>query len=205
MENLIRKLPPLPHSLKQEIVEKGVHQQFPAGTEILREGQYVKMIPLVIEGLLKVYSSFEEKELLLYYIEPMESCVMSFSAGLWNAPSKVYALAEEDTEVLLFPTALMNDWVKAYPPIGELFFRQFNKRYDDLLNTIQQVLFNKMDRRLYAYLREKAQLTGSRQLNLRHHEIARDLGTAREVVSRVLKKLEAENKVIQHQHLLEIL
>jgi CRP/FNR family transcriptional regulator len=204
MNQLDRKLPLLPTNLKKEIFEKGVLKNIPTGTEILREGQYVKSIPLVLKGLIKVCSSYEDKELLLYYIEPAESCVMSFSAGLWNAPSKVFAIAEEDSEVLLLPVELINQWVRKYPTFNELFFRQFNKRYEDLLLTIHQVLFDKMDKRLYDFLKEKTLLLGENTLDLRHHQIAREMGTAREVVSRVLKKLEKEGKIRQLQKGIEV-
>lgn len=205
MDNLERRLPPLPLQLKKEIIIHAQLHHFQAGTEILKEGQYVKIIPLVIEGLVKVYSSFEDRELLLYYIEPSESCVMSFSAGLWNTPSKVYAIAERDSKVLAVPINMIKKWRKDYPAFGELFFQQFNKRYEDLLQTIHQVLFNKMDQRIYDYLKERAKLSGQAKLDIRHHQIARDLGTAREVVSRVIKKLEAEEKLKQHTGFLEIL
>ena len=204
MHHLEQKLPPLPADLRREILENGILKSFPAGTEILREGQYVKAVPLVLDGSIKVFSSHDDRELLLYYIEPAESCVMSFSAGLWNAPSKVRAVAEEGTEVLLLPVELVNRWVREHPRLNELFFQQFNQRYDDLLNTIHQLLFEKMDKRLLDYLREKSEVLGSRFLDLRHHQIARELGTAREVVSRVMKKLERENKLRQHHNGIEI-
>ena len=205
MNKLERKLPPLPLHLKNEILEKGILKRFPAGTEILRQGQYVKAVPLVLDGLLKVVSSKGDKEILLYYIEPEESCIMSFSAGLWNLPSKIYALAVEDTEVILLPVALIQEWMKSYPSLNNLFFSQFNKRYEDLLQTIHQILFEKMDKRLFNYLKEKAKVLGKNQLDLRHHQIARDLGTAREVITRVMKKLEMEGKVKQLPHYIEIL
>ena len=205
MDLIERKLPPLPLHLKKEILDQGSVIKVAAGKEILKEGQYVNAVPLVLEGLLKVASNYDGKELLLYYIEPEESCIMSFSAGLWNLPSKVFAIAEEDTEVILLPVRLIQDWVRRYPSLNNLFFRQFNKRYDDLLQTIHQVLFEKMDKRLLDYLQEKAKLLGSKKLDLRHHQIARELGTAREVVSRVLKKLEADQKVRQHLNYIEIL
>ena len=173
--------------------------------QILREGEYVKVIPLVLEGLLKVVSSYEEKELLLYYIEPAESCIMSFSAGLWHFPSKVFAIAEEDTKAILLPVELVQEWVRIYPSLNDLFFQQFNKRYEDLLQTIHHVLFDKMDKRLYDHLKEKSSLLGEDILDLRHHQVARELGTAREVVSRVLKKLEKENKVVQLEKGIKIL
>ena len=205
MTEIERKLPPLPLSLKNEILEKGVVKTVPAGTEILREGQYVKFVPLVLEGLLKVFSNYEDKELLLYYIEPLESCIMSFSAGLSHMPSKVFAMAEEDTKALLLPIHLIPQWVRKYPSLNELFFQQYSSRYEDLLQTIHQLLFDKMDKRLYDYLKEKSKMMDKKILDLRHHQIAREMGTAREVVSRVMKKLERENKVRRLPKGIEIL
>lgn len=205
MTDLERKLPTLPLALKQEILAQGRRERIPAGTEVLREGQYVKTVPLVLEGSLKVVSSYDDKELLLYYIEPEESCVMSFIAALWHNPSKVIAIAEQDSEVLFLPVDLVRQWIRTYPALTELLFQQFDKRYEDLLETIHQVLFGTLDKRLYDYLQEKAAIQGTKLLNLRHHQIARELGTAREVVSRVLKKLEKENKVRQQVDGIEIL
>lgn len=205
MDTLHSKLPSLPLSLREEILKMGIRKEVPAGTELLREGQYVKVIPLVLDGLVKVFSRYEERELLLYYIEPVESCVMSFSAGLWNLPSKVFAITEEPSDLMLLPVQHVNEWVRKYPTLNQLFFGQFNKRYEDLLFTIHQVLFQRMDERLLSYLRERAERLGTNLLDLRHHQIARELGTAREVISRVMKKLEQEKWVIQHQHGIEIL
>lgn len=203
--DLERKLPDLPLRLKREILEYGSLMTIHAETEILRQGQYVKVIPIVLEGLVKVIGSYGEKELLLYYIEPAESCIMSFSAGLGNLPSKVRAIAIEESELLLIPVKLLQDWVRKYPSFNQLFYKQFNKRYDDLLETIYQVLFEKMDRRILDYLKHKSQALGEKRLNLRHHQIAQDLGTAREVVSRVMKKLELDLKILQEDQLIEIL
>lgn len=205
MNTLDQKLPHLPLALRQEMLEKGILKLVPAGMELLREGQYVKVVPLVLSGLIKVFSSHEDKELLLYYIAPSESCIMSFSAGLWNLPSKVFAVTAEETQVILLPVDVVNEWIKKYPPLNKLFFEQFNKRYEDLLHTIHQVLFQRMDIRLLEYLRGQAELLDSKFLDLRHHQIAREMGTAREVVSRVIKKLEQDNKLIQHPNGIEIL
>lgn len=205
IEDLERKLPDLPLHLKKEILEKATCEHIPSGTEILREGQFVKVIPLVLEGLIRVASSYHDKELLLYYIKPEESCIMSFSAGLWNLPSKVYAIAEKDTHLMLLPVSLVQKWLRNYPSLNLLFYGQFNQRYDDLLLTIHQVLFEKLDKRLLDYLKSKSHLGSTLKLDLRHHQIARDLGTAREVISRVMKKLESEKHVIQHSNYIEIL
>lgn len=183
--------------LVDQIARESAVEKFPKGTEILREQQYVKVLPIVISGLVKVYSRFDEKELLIYYIEPAQSCVMTFYAALKNTPSKVFAKTEQDSEILLIPVRLLPSWLKEYPDFNELFYNQFNLRYSELLDTIGHLLLNKMDTRLLEHLRRKSDLLESRSIKMSHSQIANELGTAREVVTRVLKKLETEGKVIQ--------
>jgi CRP/FNR family transcriptional regulator len=190
--------------LRKEIETHGIFQEIPRGTEILREGQYVKVIPLLLDGLIKVYSAHEEKELLLYYIKPQESCIMSFSAGMKNEPSKIYAVTEEDTTALLLPADKVRQWTRQFPDINQLFFQQYNLRYTDLLTTIHQLLFERMDKRLLDYLVNKAELTGRNPIKISHRQIAAELGTAREVASRLLKKLENEGKIRQDANMIEI-
>lgn len=173
--------------------------EIPANTEILREGQYVKVVPLVLKGVIKVFGRFDDKELLLYYIQPDESCIMSFSAALKNEPSRIFAITEEDTTVLLLPTEKVNAWVRKFPHINQLFYQQYNQRYAELLDTINHLLFNRLDQRVYSYLQEKARLKGEQTLQVKHRQIAAELGTAREVVTRVLKRLEQEGKIVQGQ------
>lgn len=169
----------------------------PAEKEILREGQYVRMIPIVLEGLVKVFTRVEEKELLLYYIGAAQSCIMSFSAGLTQSPSRIFAITEEPSLLLLLPAEKINTWIRQYPALNELFYRQYNLRYTEMLDTINSLLFGRMDQRLYNYLLEKSKLKGEKILDIRHKQIAAELGTAREVVTRVLKKLEQEGKIRQ--------
>ncbi|MBK8952743.1 MAG: Crp/Fnr family transcriptional regulator [Chitinophagaceae bacterium] len=183
------------NELLEEVAAAGTIMEVPAGTEILKEGQYVKMIPIVLEGLVKVFTRIEEKELLLYYIGSTQSCIMSFSAGISNSPSRIFALTEEQSTLLLLPTDKLNRWVKQYPAINDLFYQQYNLRYTEMLDTINSLLFGRMDQRLYAYLQEKSKLRGEKVLDLRHKQIAGELGTAREVVTRVLKRLEQEEKL----------
>lgn len=187
----------VPSFLRREMLEKGTRRTFPAQTEILREGQYVKAVPFVLSGLIKVYGKFEERDLLLYYIQPEESCIMSFTAIVENMPSQVFAVAETDTEAILIPNRLVEDWIGRYPAFNRFYFRQYHQRYEDLLGTIQNLLFSSLDRRLRAYLLEQARLKSTRRLHIHHREIAEDLGTAREVISRLMKKLEQEGVVRQ--------
>ncbi len=188
-----------------ELISIGSIQTIPEGTEILREGQYVKVVPLVINGLIKVYTRQEDKELLLYYIQPEESCIMSFSASLSNDPSKVYAVTESETKALLLPATEMNKWIKQFPNLNNLFFGMFKLRYADLLDTINHIIFNKLDQRILHYLKDKGELTGSKVIDTTHKQIASELGTAREVVSRILKKLEKEGQVEQLQEGIKLL
>ena len=187
----------VPSFLRREMLEKGTRRTFPAQTEILREGQYVKAVPFVLSGLIKVYGKFEERDLLLYYIQPEESCIMSFTAIVENMPSQVFAVAETDTEAILIPNRLVEDWISRYPAFNRFYFHQYHQRYEDLLGTIQNLLFSSLDRRLRAYLLEQARLKSTRRLHIHHREIAEDLGTAREVISRLMKKLEQEGVVRQ--------
>lgn len=191
--------------LVAKILSESTIKEFPKGTEILREQQYVKVLPIVINGLVKVYSRFDEKELLLYYIEPAQSCVMTFYAALKNTPSKVFAVTEEDSKVILIPVQLIPNWLKEYPDFNELFYNQFNLRYSELLDTIGHLLLDKMDKRLYDHLKKKLELTSSNSIIMSHNQIANELGTAREVITRVLKKLEIDGKVIQNAGSIKII
>ncbi|MCG2588941.1 Crp/Fnr family transcriptional regulator [Rhodohalobacter sulfatireducens] len=204
-QKLLQVFPHLNSELILEIEDNALKKDIPKGTEILREGQYVSVVPIVMDGLIKVFKQYEERDLLLYYIKPNESCIMSFAAGLKNEPSNVFAQTEEDTTALLLPVKKIFSWIKEYPELNSLFFQQYNIRYSELLETIQHVLFNKMDQRLYDYLREKIDLLNKNPLKISHRQIASDLGTAREVVSRVMKKLEQEGKVKQQANGIEIL
>lgn len=190
-------LPFFKADLLDEIEKQSVIKEVPKGTEILRQEQYIKVLPIVLKGLVKVFSRFDDKELLLYYIEPSQSCVMTFYAALNNAPSKVFASTEEDSTLLLIPVNLLPKWIKEYPDFNELFYNLFNLRYVELLETIRQLLMDKMDKRLYDHLKKKMELNNNRPIKMSHTQIADELGTSREVITRVLKKLEIEGKVIQ--------
>ncbi len=195
----------LPTDLIAEIQEKAAIQLVPQNTELLRAGQYVKVIPLVLSGLVKVFSRYEDRELLLYYIQPRESCIMSFSAGIKNEVSQVFAYTEEDSEILLLPVDYISHWIKQYPGLNDLFFQQYNLRYIELLDTINHLLFDTLDKRVLQYLQQKARLTDTNPLKISHRQIAQELGTAREVVSRVLKKLEHQHMIKQQAQSIEVL
>lgn len=195
--NTNKIFPGLSSQLASLIIENSSVVEIPEKVEVMREGQYVKAVPIVTSGLIKVFTRHEDKELLLYYIQSGESCIMTFDACLKNVPSKVYATTEKKSEVLLMSTENVFRWMKEYPELNSLFFLQYNIRYNELLNMINLLLFEKMDTRILEYLKAKMKLTGKNPIKVSHRQIANDLGTAREVVSRVIKKLESDGKVNQ--------
>ncbi len=189
-----------------EVLQKeSVYKEIPANSEILEEGQYVNYVPIVLNGLVKVYTRTEDKELLLYYIQPFESCVMSFIAGLNQQKSKVYANVIEDAQILLVPSNKLAEWIRVYPKLNLLYYQQFDLRYTELISTINHLLFDKLDKRIFDFLKDRSEVTGKNPIKLSHREIASELGTAREVVSRIVKKLEKEGVLKQLHDSIEIL
>jgi CRP/FNR family transcriptional regulator len=205
VEDIRRRLQYFGPELVDKIIAASNIVEVPKQTELLREGQYVKVVPIVQKGLLKVFTRQQDKELLLYYIEPFESCVMSFAASLKNEQSKVFAIAEEDSTLLLLPADKIPQWINQYPKLNQLFYQQYDLRYAELLNTINHLLFDKLDKRLFDFLTERVKRTGKNPIKISHREIAQELGTAREVVSRLIKKLEKEHKLKQHYDSVEVL
>ncbi|HKJ78146.1 MAG TPA: Crp/Fnr family transcriptional regulator [Prolixibacteraceae bacterium] len=191
-------------TLKEKILEYSEIKDIPAGTEVMKEGQFIKLIPIVLNGLVKVSTRHEDKELLLYYIEPNETCIISFNAALTNTPSKAFALTEQDTKVLLMPSNKVFNWINEFPELINLFFNQYNTRYNELIEMVNKVLFEKMDKRLFEYLLTASKISDEDIVKRSHQQIANDLGTAREVISRVLKKLEYEKMIVQDKNGIKI-
>lgn len=190
--------------LLTEILESADINTFPAQTPLVREGQYVKVVPIVISGLVKVFTHVDEKELLLYYIQPEQSCIMSFSSCINHDMSKIVAITEEETTLLLLPSDKLAKWVVQYPQINKLFYQQYDLRYAELIDTINQLLYHKLDKRVLDYLQEKIKVTSKNPIKITHKEIAQELGTAREVVSRIIKKLEKQQLLKQHHDSIEL-
>jgi CRP/FNR family transcriptional regulator len=188
-------LPQVDTELLKFIAKEAIEMDIPADTTLLKTGTYVQSVPLVVKGLIRVSRNEEDKELLLYYIHPGEMCIMSFSACCSNSASLIEAATLEESKILLIPSVKLREWITNYPTFNFYVYEMFNKRYLDLIDTIDQLIFNRLDERLYNYLKEKAIHLGNSHVNITHQQIATDMGTAREVISRLLKKLELENKI----------
>lgn len=184
-----------------EIVSKlksmGFWKSFQEGDVILREDAYIKAIPIVINGSIRVMRTDEDgRELLLYYIAPGESCIMSFLGGIHEDTSKVKAIVEEETDILFIPTSEINQLIKEFPEWLDFIFRLYHKRFEELLSVVNELAFKKMDERLFSFLQKKSSMTHESDIFLTHEQIANELGTARVVVSRLLKQLE-ENGLVK--------
>jgi CRP/FNR family transcriptional regulator len=188
-------LPQLNTELLQFIADEAIEMDIPTETTLLKTGNYVQSVPLVLNGLIRVSRNDEDKELLLYYIHPGEMCIMSFSACCNNTASLIEAATLEETKVLLIPSAKLREWITSYPSFNFYIYEMFNKRYLDLIDTIDQLIFNRLDERILNYLKDKASFLGQKTVGITHQQIATDMGTAREVISRLLKKLELEKKI----------
>lgn len=205
MASLQQLLSSLNTDLVKEIQETIAPMQIPAETQLLEEGSFVHAVPLVIKGLIRVSRRDEDKELLLYYIHPGELCIMSFSACCNNSASAIVASTVENTELLLIPSATIRKWLAEHPSFNSYVYGLYHHRYADLIDTINQLIFYRLDERLMNYLLDLSREKKNTEVSITHQMIANDLGTAREVVSRLMKKLEKEGKIEQGRNLVRII
>jgi CRP/FNR family transcriptional regulator len=176
------------------------------GEKVISVGQTVRVIPFLLNGTLKV-SRLDDKlnEIFLYYLNAMEGCAMTFTCCMQQFPSEVQAVAEEDVTYLAIPISVMDEWIVKYPTWKSFVMRTIRSRFNELMHAIDQLAFQKLDERLVNYLKDKSKLTGSAVLNLSHTEIANDLASSREVISRLLKKLEIDGRLLLYRNQIKLL
>lgn len=195
----------LQQDLIEAISERGKLIQISAGQEMLDYGKYVKMIPLVTKGAIKVLRQDDDgQELFLYFLAPGQTCTMTVQCCRANLPSEIRAVAEEDTELIALPVEIMDRWLREYDDWRQFILTSYSDRFYELLNTIDSVVFQNLDERLLDYLEEKRKISGSNVLHISHQEIANDLHSSREVISRLLKQLERSDKVLLGRGKIEI-
>lgn len=159
-------------------------------------GQYMKSIPLLLEGAIKILREDPDMgELLLYYLEKGDSCALSMACCMGHTRSEIRAITETKTTVAMIPTDKMEEWMQKYPSWRFFVLNSYQKRFNELLMAVDNIAFNNMEQRLETYLLETTRVTNTQILNKTHREIAAELNTSRVVVSRLLKKLENENKI----------
>ncbi|TLX23926.1 Crp/Fnr family transcriptional regulator [Chryseobacterium indologenes] len=180
-----------------ELEKHAVMIDIKAKTEIIREGQKNKYVPFLTKGSIKVFTLNDGRELVYYFIKTNDSCLMTFSSIFTDYISRVYAIAEEDSEALLIPVSVMHDWLIRFPEINKLFYREYDRRFSEVMNMVNDAVFHRLDKRVLNYIKQQIITTGNNPIKITHREIANSLGTSREVVSRVLKKIENEGEIFQ--------
>ncbi len=188
------------------ILEKSNLTVIPAHTRVIETGKYVREVPLVIKGRIKVMHPYDvDKEIMLCYIEPGESCALSIGAGVTGQKSIIYADTETETKLLSIPVDALPDLIFRFPQMTTFILSHIHKRFTDLFSYIDSIVFQKMDTRLLEHLKRKMVYPESSVLHTTHQELANELGTAREVISRLLKQLEQSGKVVLHRSEIKII
>lgn len=193
-------------ALIQEMQLYGEVKYFKEGEIIMDYGKYIRMMPLIITGTIKVYRMDETgKEILLYYLSSYESCSMAYSCCVEARKSEVKAIAEDEVELLAIPHNKLDEWLCKYPGWKNYIMRGFNERFLELLRSIETIAFKKLDERLIAYLREKQRLSGSSVIKVSHGTIADELATSRVVISRLLKQLENDGQILLYRNEIKLM
>ena len=183
-------------AIKEKLFEYGRVKTFAEGEVILRENAYIKSIPMVVRGSIKVIRTDEDgREILLYYLKAGESCVMSFLGALHEDTSKLKAIAEEECEILFIPNDKITLLIKEDSSWLDYVFRLYHKRFEELLEVVNEIAFKKMDERLLNLIQKKITITKSNPLTITHEQLANELATSRVVISRLLKQMEDEGLV----------
>jgi len=193
-------------ALLQEIQEFGELKTFKEGDLIIDYGKYIRMMPIVVKGTIKVLRMDESgNEILLYYLSATESCSMAYSCCMEAKKSEIKAIAEDDVELMAIPHGKLEEWLCKYPSWQRYIMRSFNERFLELLRSIESIAFHRLDERLVGYLKEKQRLFGSSVIKASHYMIADELHTSRVVISRLLKQLENEKKIILYRNEIKLL
>ncbi len=199
-ENLFEK------ELLEEINQVGTFKEIPEGFELIKPGSYIKSMPLIISGAIKVLREDDDgDELLLYFLERGDTCAMTLSCCLGHQKSEIKAIAETDAKLIMIPIEKMEEWTSKYKSWRNFVFDSYHKRLIEAIETIDSIAFLNMDDRLLKYLKDKTKINQTKIINSTHQQIAYDLHTSRVVISRLLKKLERGNKVKLNRNNIEII
>lgn len=202
----IRDLFPLfEKGLLEEIEQNSNILEFGEGEDLMKSGQNIRNTLIVKEGLVKVFREDEEgNEIFLYHLEPGQACALSIICAVQNRTSEIKARAVKPTIVIAIPVSLVEQWMKDYKSWYQFILSTYRARFEELLNTLDAVAFKNMDERLVMYLKKHSEISNNRNISFTHAQIASELGTSREVVSRLLKKLAEKGMIKVNRQNIEI-
>lgn len=196
----------LDKNLIKEIFEIGIFKSFKKDDIIIDINQTLQYIPLLLSGDIKILREDNDgNELLIYFLEAGETCTMSLTCCMGTSKSKIRAVAEKDSSLVMIPVQNMQKWFNTNESWRNFILESYQTRFDEMLDAIDNIAFMKMDERLYKYLINKTKLHNSKTIIVKHQDIAEDLHTSRVVISRLLKQLENENKIILSRNKIQVL
>ncbi|ELI6455781.1 Crp/Fnr family transcriptional regulator [Flavobacterium psychrophilum] len=202
-KNLKKLFPSFSNALIEDINANAIDQSFVVGDVVMRTGQYIKNTILVLSGSIKIYrEDADGGEFFMYYLQSGQACAISMICATKNEQSQIMAKVVEDTELVMIPLTLMNKWMMEHRSWYEFVIDTYRSRFEEVLEVVNSIAFKAMDERLEFYLKRHKDTCGCLNLKLSHQEIATDLNTSREVISRLLKKLEQRGVLkLQRNHI----
>ncbi len=193
-------------NLLADIEKNATIKEYAEGEDLMKSGQNIKSTILIKEGLVKVYREDEEgNEIFIYYLEPGQACALSIMCAIQNRTSEIKATAVKPTEVISIPIHFVDQWMREYKSWYQFVLSTYRARFEELLNTIDAIAFKNMDERLVMYLKKHAQILNGKTIPVTHAQIATELSTSREVISRLLKKLAERGLIIVNRQNIEII
>lgn len=202
---LARIFPSFDSGLLQEMEENASVYTYAPGETLVKKGQYFRSALIVIEGLVKIYREDDDgNEFFIYYLEPGQACALSMVCASRQDTSEIMAVAVKDTEILTVPLSLMDEWMMKYKSWNNFVLSTYRQRFEELLVTLDHVAFRNMDERLEFYLKRQAEKMGN-NLQLTHQQIADDLNSSREVISRLLKNMEKNKRLLLSRNGIELI
>lgn len=201
--SLDKIFPSLETDLISELLEKATINSFRAGDILVKKGQYFRAALIVIDGIVKIYREDDEgDEFFIYYLEPGQACALSMVCASRQETSEIMAVAVTDAQILTIPFNIIDEWMTKYKSWNNFVLSSYRQRFEELLITLDHVAFRNMDERLEFYLKRQAEKLGN-NLQLTHQQIAEDLNSSREVISRLLKNMEKNKRLILHRSSIE--
>ena len=199
-ETLRKLFPDWEDGLYDAIINEAELKEAKAGTTLLKMGQNIKSAMLVVEGTIKLYQEDETGgEYFMYHLNPGEACAVTLVCNYHHEQSQVLAKAVTDIQYLSIPIEFMEKWLNEFKSWHYFVIKTYRSRYEELLKTIHEIAFKNMDERLEFYILKYVKQFGT-IVNLTHQDIANDLNTSREVISRLLKKMEHNGWIIMNRN-----
>lgn len=188
-----------------EISRVGTIRDVPADFELMDIGEPIKGVPLMLSGAIKISrEDINGDELLLYYLEEGDSCTMTMAWEMGQQKSQIRAVTELPSQLIMIPLSAVEDWSSRFPSWRKFIFQSYHKRMEELLATVDSIAFDQLEKRLWTYLMEKKRVTKTNTLSITHQTIAQEIHSSRVVISRLLKRLEVDQKIRLHRNAIEL-